>query len=117
MRGGHRGPSCNNQCHTPSYCKTVSWTLHRDYLTAALCAIYGLPIHERIRFKLARLMYKAFQNHLPFFTCLLWSTHAALLQAATFSVQYLLESIAFLASALSLVIYCRWSLHMEGPAC
>lgn len=79
----------------------MSWILYCDHITPNLFAIYWLPIHEHIRFKLVLLMNKALQNHLLCFTCLLWSHHAALLEAATFSAQHLLESMTFLASALS----------------
>ena len=36
-----------------------------DHVTPVLCALHRLPIRERIRFKLALLMYKACINHLP----------------------------------------------------
>ena len=39
--------------------------LYRDHITPALCSLHWLPICERIRFKLALLMYKALTNHLP----------------------------------------------------
>src|SRR6218665_633771 len=38
---------------------------YRDHATSALRALHWFPIRERIRFKLALLMYKACTDHLP----------------------------------------------------